>query len=170
MAINFDELPSSKPNLLIEKGCYKLKVESADMKTPKDPSKPQYLNIRYSVSDRNGKKLGFIVDIITESEANLARYKLGRFIKALELPLTNFELKDLTKVIVGKELYGDITVEENQQYGSKSIIDALSAEIFYSVAEKENGTSEPEAVFSDEATPFDTDFKDNSNTESSDEY
>ena len=128
------------------------------------------INDTFVVTDKNGKKLGFIFDIITESEANLARYKLGRFITALELPLTNFELKDLTKVIVGKELYGDITVEENQQYGSKSIIDALSAEIFYSVAEKENGTSEPEAVFSDEATPFDTDFKDNSNTESSDEY
>lgn len=159
MPINFDELPTSKPVTLIEQGRYRLRIESADMKAPKDTTKAPYLNLRLTVLNKEGKSLGSIFDIITESEAQLARYKLGRFIKALELPLTNFELRDLTKVVVGKELYGDITVQDNEQYGAKSVIDATKAEVFYSISEVEaEEANAPQFAPDDEPTPFDDDY------------
>lgn len=129
--INFDSLPTSKPDVTIPAGRYNAIVETAEMKPSKDPSKPMYLSIRFGILDKGGNRIGGVYDIISESEASLVRYKLQRFITALELPLKSFELKDLTKIVVGKKLEVDLKIEQNEGYAPRTVVDALTNEIYY---------------------------------------
>ena len=103
----------------------------AEMKKAKDPAKPDYLSTRLDILDDKGNKLGSVFDILTESEAQLARYKLHRFLTALELKLTSFELKDLTKIIVGKKFKVDLKIENQEGYAARTVVDALTNEIYY---------------------------------------
>lgn len=135
MAINFESLPTNKPVILATKGTYFAKIDKADMVKPKTPGKPDYLNLQLSLADKNHKSAGKLFDILTESDSQLPRYKLGRFITALKLPLTEFELKDLAKIIVGKEFLVDVTVQENEGYAPRNVVDALTNEIYYPLEE-----------------------------------
>lgn len=129
--INFDTLPKQKPNATIPAGRYGAIIETAEMRPAKDPSKPPYLSMRLGILDNSGNRIGGIYDILVDSEASLTRYKIQRFITALNLPLTNFELNDLTKIIVGKKLEVDLKVEQNEGYAPRTVVDALTNEIYY---------------------------------------
>lgn len=131
MAINFDSLPKERPNQTIPAGRYAAVIASAEMKPSKDPSKPNYLNVRLEIMDDNGNKLGSVFDIFTESEASLVRYKLQRFITALELNIPSFELSDLPKIIIGKKLEVDLKVEQQEGYAPRTVVDATTNEIYY---------------------------------------
>lgn len=135
MALNFNELPTEKPNSIIAAGRYVATIAAAEMKHAKDPSKPDYLNMRLDIFDNKNNKLGSVFDILTESAASLARYKLGRFLTALNLTLTNFELSDLVKLIVGKKLEVDLKIEETEGYAPRTVVDALSNEIYYNIGD-----------------------------------
>ncbi len=164
MAINFNSLPSEKPSVgtIIPKGTYRVKIAKADMRQPKDETKPEYLNLELDVTDEASMTpMGKMWAIITESEAPLPRYQLSRLIKALNLPITGeFELKDLTKMVVNKELRADICPEEPKDGSApkKSVID-VSAEIFYplndtTMVAAEAIFSAPEATVSDPTVPM----------------
>lgn len=134
MAINFNTLPSDKPNALPEKGSYIATIEKAEMKNPKDTSKPPYLNLTFALKTPDGKSAGKIFDIISESEHELVRYKLSRFITALEIPITGmFELKDLCKIIQGKTIIIDITKEEKEGQNPRAVVDIFTNQIYYSM-------------------------------------
>ncbi len=133
MSINFDELPEEKTGgfTLPEPGNYKATIKKAEMRTPKNGGK-DYLNLQLALENS-----GNIFDIITESPADLARYKLKRFLKALNLDFSGaaFELKDLVKLVVGKQFFVDVKIESSEQYGDKAIVDALTGEIYYPLEE-----------------------------------
>lgn len=98
-------------------GTYVATIEKAEMKQGKDSSKPPYLNLTYAMADKDGKGCGKHFDIIsepTENSHNIVKYKLRRFVEALELPLVQFELKDLCKIVVGKKFIVDITMDKNE--------------------------------------------------------
>lgn len=133
MAINFESLPTSKPNNTLPNGPYYAKIDKAEMTKAKTPGKADYLNLQLSLFDQNKASKGKVFDILTESEAPLARYKLGRFISALKIPLTEFELGDLAKIIPGKEFIVDITLQETEGYAPRNVVDALTNEIYYPV-------------------------------------
>lgn len=136
--INFDTLPDNKPFALPEEGTYIGLIEKAEMKQPKDTSKPMYLNLQIALTNAQGKSCGKVFDIITESEQSLARYKLGRFIKALELNLTGeMELKDLTKIVVNKKMLVDITIKADAKNINRATVDALKDEIYYPMSQAE---------------------------------
>lgn len=156
--INFDSLPKERPTQTIPAGRYTATVGSAEMKASKDPAKPPYLSIRLDIVDVNGNKLGGVFDIFTESEASLQRYKLQRFITALNLNIPSFELSDLTKIVVGKKLEVDLKIEQQEGYAPRTVVDATANEIYYPF----------------EDYPFDAydsaDETPNSESESSDDY
>lgn len=133
--INFDNLPSNKPLTSLEPGTYFGTIEKAEMKTPKDPSKKQYLSITYGLTTKDGRPAGKLFDILTESDHELVRYKLKRFILALELPLQGaFELSDLTKIVVGKKLILDITKDAKSEQ-PRMVVDMFKDKVFYPVSE-----------------------------------
>ena len=133
--INFNELPNSKPAgfSIIEKGRYLGTIEKAEMKQGKDVSKPPYLNITWNLT-KDGKPMGKFFDLITEpGDSDIPRYKLKRFITALELPITGaFTLADLSKMVPGKSAYIDITVDEKSE-PARNQVDVFTGEIYYSV-------------------------------------
>lgn len=141
MAITFDSLPNTKPSDSITKGTYYATIEIAEMRQPKDPTKPQYLNMLLALKDKNGKTVGKIYDILTESDKTILQYKLAQFIKALKLETTLniFELADLCKVVKNKELIVDVAPEkkDNQETG-RTTVDIFSGSIYYPLSEAKN--------------------------------
>jgi hypothetical protein len=151
--INFDTLPGDKPNQLPAKGTYFATVENPEMKQPKDPNKPPYLNIRLALRHPNGKSAGKIFDLFTESDHELVRYKLQRFITALQIPIMGtFELKDLCKVIGNKQLIVDVTTEEKEGFQPKAIVDVFAGQVYYPLTEA-NSIFESTTV-ADDDSPF----------------
>ena len=64
------------------------------------------------------------------------RYKLQRFITALEIPLSGtFELKDLCKIIPGKNFVVDIMREEREGQRPQGVVDIFTNEIYYPMSQ-----------------------------------
>lgn len=137
MAINMNSLPTEKPSMssIIPKGCYLAKIDKAEMKTPKSGN-ADYFSAECSITDpASNTGMGKFWINLFESEANLPRYQLRRFIEALGLNIQGeFELKDLTKITVGKSLLVDICPEDKPD-PQRSIVD-ISAECFYPIEDK----------------------------------
>lgn len=135
--INFNSLPTDKPNSLPETGSYYAKIESAEMKQGKDPTKPPYLNIALALTDKYGKSCGKIFDILAESDKELIQYKIARFVLALDLArLGSFELADLVKIIKNKQLIVDVKQEEAKDgYPAKAVVDVFSGSIYYPLSD-----------------------------------
>lgn len=147
MAINFDSLPGNKPFSTPVPGTYYATIDTAEMKQPKDPSKPMYLNLKLKLKTPDGKNAGVIFDILTESEHSLMQYKLKRFLLALGVSFEGeFELKDLSKLCIGKEIIVDTKIEEGTDgRPDKAVVDVLTNEIYYNL-------SEAKVIFGDTAT------------------
>lgn len=137
MAIQFNSLPGNKPGFAVPpKGHYIAVIDKAEMKQPKDPSKDLYLSLTLNLSDETGKSFGKIFDMITTSDSDYSRYKLKRFIEALELPIKgSFELKDLTKMVQGKKLRVDVAIDDRGDQ-PKAVVDIFTDEIFYPLEDK----------------------------------
>lgn len=166
MAINFNSLPNNRPNQLPTPGKYYATIEKAEMTKPKDPTKPPYLNLTLALQDKNGKSCGKIFrDMLSESDNDIIRYKIQRFITALGLPITDtFELKDLVKIVTGKKLIVDVTIDDpkkkdpNSPYAPSPVVDIFSGMIYYPLSEAAalfgtdpTGTEEVNAPDADDA-------------------
>lgn len=139
MAINFNALPTDKPNAIIPAGTYYATIEKAEMKPPKPKNGvqgPDYLNLTLGIKDKNGKSMGKIFDMLSESDHELVRYKVQRFITALEIPIVgNFELKDLCKIVQGKQFIVDSAIQPGKDgYPDKAVVDIFTNEIYYPMA------------------------------------
>lgn len=136
MAITFNP-STSNPNSLPPKGTYYATIDKAEMKTPKDASKADYLSYALTLVDRDGKNVGKIYDNMFDSSHEVVRYKINRFIVALELPMTegsSFELKDIAKIINGKRLIVDITHDIKSE-PHKAVVDVFKKEVYYPLAQ-----------------------------------
>lgn len=135
--INMNSLPTEKPSMstIIPKGQYLAKIRKAEMRQPKDETRPQYFSAECDITDPvSGTEMGKFWINLFESEAPLSRYQLSRFIKALNLPIQGeFELRDLTKMVSGKELKVDIAPEDKPE-PQRSVVD-ISAQCFYPVVD-----------------------------------
>lgn len=135
--INFQNLPTATPNALPDKGIYMYEIESAQMR---QSANNEYLEIKAKLSKGDGKKVATIFDRIFDIDSDIPRYKLRQFIVALRLPITgDFQLSDLTKMIVGKKILADITHEKSKdpKYSDKAVVDPFSAEIYYPISRAE---------------------------------
>ena len=111
--INFDTLPTSN-EFKLEADVYLAHIEKAEMRTPKDTSKPDYLSLQYRLTRHNGKKAGVMFDAQYESDKQLIQFKLGRFLKACKIPLKGqMELKDLATLVVNKDIVVDTVIDES---------------------------------------------------------
>ena len=137
MAINFDQLPTSVDGgfgAIIPKGTYFATIERAEMKTPKDTTKPDYLNLMLKIKDIQGKEMGIVWDIISESTNQYAQYKLRRFVIALGIEIVPglvIHLKDLAKIAPDVKMIVDI----NQDKENKNQIDIFSGDVYYHISE-----------------------------------
>ena len=140
MAINFDTLPQENPFALPEPGLYKAKIDDAEMRSNKnDATKPPYLNLKYKLTDMQGKGKGTMFDIISESDSPVVGYKIARFCRACGIPLQGqIELSDLAKIVKGKEIMVDVKIDDADPRYVKAVVDIFSHEAYYQVAELES--------------------------------
>ena len=135
MAINMNSLPTEKPSMssVIPKGCYIAKIVKAEMKTPRS-GKADYFSAECDITDPvSNTSMGKFWINLFESDANLPRYQLARFIRALNLNIQGeFELKDLTKMVNNKSLMVDICPDKDNE---RSIVD-ITADCFYPIEPK----------------------------------
>lgn len=134
MAINFDALPQSKPaGNLLPAGFYKATISKAEMKTPKNGGN-DYLALTLDCVNAQGQS-GKVWDNLYDSDKELVRYKLKRFIDALRLPLSGtFELKDLCKVVTGKQLVVDVGVDEKSDR-PRNQVEVFKNDLYYPINE-----------------------------------
>lgn len=117
MAINFSHLPQTNPFALPAAGIHKFVITKAEMKQPKDTTKPPYLNMTLALTALTGQKLGNVFDKLYESSAPALLFKLQRFARALELPLEGeVELKDLCKLVVNRGGLVEIEHVQDSRY------------------------------------------------------
>lgn len=140
MAINFDTLPQENPYALPNPGLHKAVIEEAEMRRPKnDATKPPYLNLRYSLTDMDGKARGSMFDIISESESQVVLYKIARFARACGIPLQGqIELSDLAKIVKGKTILVDVGIDDSNPKYVKPQVDLFAHEAYYSINELED--------------------------------
>lgn len=135
MAINMNSLPTEKPSMssVIPKGCYIAKIVKAEMKTPRS-GKADYFSAECDITDPvSNTGMGKFWINLFESDANLPRYQLARFIRALNLNIQGeFELRDLTKMVNNKSLMVDICPDKDNE---RSIVD-ITADCFYPLESK----------------------------------
>lgn len=135
MPISFDSLPQDKPvGALLPKGCYQARIIEATMRTPQNGG-DDYLALTYTLKTIEGEDKGKLWDNFFDVDKPIPRYKLQRLLTALGLTsLTTFELKDLTKVVVGKYMLVDIATDEKATPQPRNTVDVFSGEIFYPIA------------------------------------
>ena len=134
MAINFDSLPTTKPaGSMLPVGFAKATITKAEMKTPKNPGK-DYLALTLDCVCADGTT-GKLWDNLFDSDKSLSQYKLMRFITALRLNLIgDFELKDLCKVVTGKQLVVDIGIDEKGDR-PRNTVEVFKNDIYYPINE-----------------------------------
>ena len=132
MPISFDSLPQDKPvGALLPKGCYQARIIEATIRTPQNGG-DDYLALTYALKTIEGEDKGKLWDNFFDVDKPIPRYKLQRLLTALGLTsLTTFELKDLTKVVIGKDMLVDITTDEKATPQPRNTVDVFSGEIFY---------------------------------------
>ena len=109
MPINFDNIPGSASTIVPE-GLYRAVVEKAEMRPAWDAADPFELNVTMQLFDKTGKSFGRFFETFKDTEKTPHPFKIGRFIKACGLNLTgSVELKDIAKLITGKEVIVDIS-------------------------------------------------------------
>jgi hypothetical protein len=117
---------------------YRAKIMEAEMRAPKtDPSKPDYLNLKLTLFDKDNKNCGSIYDIISESDSSVVQYKVGRFVRACGIPLTGkMELRDLSKIVKGKTFVVDVNHDKPQAGKQpRAQVDVFSGGAYYLDAE-----------------------------------
>ena len=157
MSINFNTLPKNGGNMntVVDEGIYYITIEKAFMKEGKDKTKKPYLNMLLALTNKEGEAKGKIWDMIADSDSDIVRYKLRRFIEALAIPITGeFELSDLPKVVIGKKMLGHI-VTDTRGPSPKSVIGVFEDKIFYSVNEANTvfGGEAPAEINANDADP-----------------
>ena len=154
MAISYDALPSTRPSNTLPKGYYKATILNAEMKTSKTTHN-DYLSLTYDLRDANGNG-GKLYDMQFDSEKEFLRYKLGRFLTALNLNLQgSFELKDLCKLVKGKQLIVDVTIEDAKDGNpERNVINSFEHEIYYNISEWASLTGAAEAKAETPRSPY----------------
>ena len=139
--INFNTLPDENTgsNSIIPKGKYLAKIVKSEMKTPKQDNgpKPDYFSAECDITDpASGTAMGKFWINLYESSANLCQWQLKKFIEALRLPIEGeFELKDLTKMVNGKELLVDIKIDQDNRGNDRSVVDINAGDCFYPIVD-----------------------------------
>lgn len=166
MGINFSELPKDNPFSVPKPGLYLATIKKAEAFQPKDTSKPEYLAVTYEVVSAEGKKCGNVFDNFFESDSDVVKFKLGRFVSALKLPIVGeMTFKDFAKVLPGRTLVIDIKNVPDDYRGNgamKAEVDLFAREAYYPTEEFESLTgvapAEPTEEQAETAAPVEANY------------
>ena len=111
--LNFSKLPTAKPNNnSVAEGTYNATIFKSEMRKGKT-SDNEYLSVSFKLDEG-----GFVNENYFDSDKPFLQYKLGQLLKACKVTLAGEgTLKDVQKVIQGKKVIIDVSVNDNG-YGS----------------------------------------------------
>ena len=111
--LNFSKLPTAKPNNnSVAEGTYNATIFKSEMRKSKTTDN-EYLNVSFKLDEG-----GFVNENYFDSDKPFLQYKLGQLLKACKVTLAGEgTLKDVQKVIQGKKVIIDVSVNDNG-YGS----------------------------------------------------
>lgn len=144
MAINFDALPTGKPNggARIEEGRHLAVVDKAEMTTSKEGNR--YLKVTFKTKDGS-----FMSENYFDSDKPFLQYKLGRLLQATKIVLEGTgSLEDVAKLVKGKKVIIDVVLND-RGYGSLDFSDNKEGvyardEVVVDEIESEEPTIDPE--------------------------
>lgn len=114
MALNFDALPTDKPNnsSSVEPGRHNAVVFKTEMRISKTNNQ-EYLNVSFKCDEG-----GFVNENYFESDKPFLLYKLNRLLKACKVQLAGEgTLRDVAKVIANKRVTIDVVLND-RGYGT----------------------------------------------------
>ena len=130
MAIQFDSLPTTN-GYHVEADVYLARIEEAEMRKGKDATKPPNLNLKYRLTRHNGKSAGVMFDGQYDSDKQIVKYKLARFLQACGIPLKgSMELSDIAPLVLNKEIVVDTKVDESGSQ-TRLQVDPFGREAYY---------------------------------------
>jgi hypothetical protein len=155
MPIVFDQLPQEKPvPQLLDPGYYRAIITKAEMRTPKNGGN-DYLSITCDVFNKEGKACGKFWDNFFDIDKDLPRYKIARFLRALDITLQGtFELKDLTKIVTNKQLVIDIGVDEKND-PPRNVVNLFDHDAYYPITEWASLGGNCDAITNTQPAPVD---------------
>ena len=163
MAIDFTKLKTDNPFSVPDPGIYLATITEAKSQQPKDTSKPEFLNVKYSLMDADGNSAGNMEDNFFDSDSDVPKYKLGRFITAVGIPLTGaMEFKDLAKILPKRKLVVDVKNVKDDYRSTegkevmKAEIDLFAREAYYPVGEFNSLVGREDAPAEEATTPAET--------------
>lgn len=119
MAININTLDTERKT--VAEGLHLAEICSVKKRTNKNDPDKEHLNICFKTTT------GTFFDTISESEENLAQYKLSQLLKAtgaLETLTGEVELDDIQRAITGKTVGVFVIIKEQDNgYGPRAEID-----------------------------------------------
>jgi len=113
MAINFDKLPTAKPNgnSTVTEGRHLAVVDKAEMVKSKEGN--PYLKVTFRTKDG-----GFVNENYFDSDKPFLQYKLSRLLKATGVVLEGTgSLEDVAKLIKGKKVTIDVVLNDRGYAG-----------------------------------------------------
>lgn len=135
MALNFDTMPSEKPQGSkfepAAPGFYIAEIEKASIEH--GPS-GEYLLVVLQLQTANKNKIWD--RHFYNSEKSFPQYKLKRLLTACGIQLTGmFEVKDIVKLLPRKKLVVDVKISEDNKGRATNDIEPFENDIYYPVAE-----------------------------------
>ena len=133
--MNFDELPTERPDGTFKDGVYQATVKDSQIKTAKTDGNA-YLAVTLTCIDPATKNTALVYDNFYTTDKPLNKYKLRRFLEATGCILKgDFDLKDLPKIIGNKKLNVALKTEKNSGYAPRNIVDVFEDGIYYPVTD-----------------------------------
>lgn len=130
MAIQFDALPTTN-EYHVEADVYLARIEEAEVRKSKTEGKPPYLNLKYRLTKHNGKSAGVMYDGQYDSDKQIVKYKLARFLQACGIPLVgSMEFSDIANLVLNKEIVVDTKVDESGS-SPRLQVDPFGREAYY---------------------------------------
>lgn len=120
---SFDEVEDEKGYELLPAGEYTAMITNAEMKQPSDTSKPEYLNIQYSVE--NGDSVANVWDVLVINHGdgttaqNIARSRLKSIGTACGLSVDGFNNPEQ---LIDRSLKLKVAIKKDKEYGDKNIV------------------------------------------------
>lgn len=148
--LNFDKLPKTKPDGgsgVVPTGEYIFLVKKAEMRKP-NKGGHDYMSVTLQCYSADKKYSTIVFDPFFYSDKPLPQYKIAQFVRALNLDLRgDFELKDLCKIVVGKQGVVALKTEENEGYAPRNVVNVFDDDIYKALSPVETPVEDIDVPF-----------------------
>ena len=130
----YSDFPESNPAKTPTPGTYYAVITGAEVRESQNTFK-LYLNIAYTLFDKMGNNRGIMYDVLTDSDKEIPRYKLKRFIDAIGAEFKEeFDFTDLKNAAESKAII--LTAKISKTSDTPRLeVDVFKDDIYYPLSD-----------------------------------